>query len=233
MVGSTIAREVDAGVYNHAGPEVSIASTKAFISQITVLILITLLIGRERGMSERAGVEIVKALESLPKAASEVLKTHEEIEHVAKRYSTYRDAMFLGRKFHAPIAFEGALKLKEVSYTHAEAYPGGELKHGPIAMLDEQFPVIALVPRNDVYEKMISNVEEVRARKAPVLAIATEGDIDIDKIATDVIYTPRVHPIVQPIISTIPLHLFAYYMGVAKDIDVDRPRNLAKSVTVE
>ena len=233
MVGSTISREVEAGVYNHAGPEISIASTKAFISQITILILITLLIGRERGMSEEEGIKIVEALESLPDNAQKILDQHIKIKEIAEKYAGYRDAMYIGRKFNAPIAHEGSLKLKEVTYIHAEAYAGGELKHGPIAMLDENFPIIAIVPEDDVYEKMISNIEEVKARKAPVLAIATERDINIDKIADDVIYVPKVHPIVQPIISTIPLHLFAYYVGVSKGINVDRPRNLAKSVTVE
>ena len=141
--------------------------------------------------------------------------------------------MYIGRKFHAPIAYEGSLKLKEVTYVHAEAYAGGELKHGSIALLDENFPVVALVPQDEVYEKMVSNIEEVKARKAPVIAIATEGDTQISELANDVIYVPKVHPIVQPIVSTIPTYLFAYYVGVAKGLNVDRPRNLAKSVTVE
>jgi glucosamine--fructose-6-phosphate aminotransferase (isomerizing) len=233
VVGSTIARETEAGVYNHAGPEISIASSKAVISQIVVLILITLLIGREKGMSEEDGKEIVKALKGLPKLAQQVLDQHEKIKAIAQKYAAYKDAMYIGRKFHAPIAYEGSLKLKEVSYIHAEAYAGGELKHGSIALLDENFPVIALVPQDDVYEKMISNIEEVKARQAPVFAIATEGDTQIGHLADDVIYIPKSHPIVQPILSTIPTYLFAYYVGVAKGLNVDRPRNLAKSVTVE
>lgn len=233
VVGSTIAREAKAGIYNHAGPEVSIASTKAFISQVTAFILITLLIGRERGMTQEKGIEIATALASVSGLAQKILASHEHIKKIAEKYAKYRDAMYIGRTFHAPVAYEGSLKLKEVTYIHAEAYAGGELKHGPIAMLDVNFPVIALVPQDDVYEKMISNIEEVKARSAPVLAIATEGDIHIARIADDVIYIPKVHPIVQPILSTIPLQLFAYYVGVAKGINVDRPRNLAKSVTVE
>lgn len=233
VVGSTIARETDAGIYNHAGPEVSIASTKAFISQLCGFVLMTLLIGRERGLSQEEGTEIAIALASLPALAQKVLDTHDDIKRIAEKYATYRDAMYIGRKFHAPVAYEGSLKLKEVTYIHAEAYAGGELKHGSIAMLDENFPVVAIVPQDDVYEKMISNIEEVRARKAPILAIATEGDAHIAKIADDVIYVPKVHPIVQPILSVIPLQLFAYYVGVAKGLNVDRPRNLAKSVTVE
>jgi glucosamine--fructose-6-phosphate aminotransferase (isomerizing) len=233
VVGSTIARETDVGIYNHAGPEVAVASTKAFISQLTVFVLLTLLIGRERGMSQAEGIEIATALMSLPETIARMLADTSTIESLAKQYADYRNAIFIGRKFHAPIAFEGALKLKEVAYTHAEAYAGGELKHGPIAMLDEQFPIIALVPQDDVYEKMISNIEEVRARQAPVLAIATEGDTKISEITSDVLYVPKVHPAVQPIISTIPLHLLAYHIGIHKGYNVDRPRNLAKSVTVE
>ncbi|MFT5037359.1 MAG: glucosamine--fructose-6-phosphate aminotransferase (isomerizing) [Candidatus Azotimanducaceae bacterium] len=233
VVGSTIARETDAGVYNHAGPEISIASSKAVISQIVVLILVSLLIGRAKEMTEEEGKEIVAALQSLPKEVQKVLDQRDQIQKIAEKYAHYKDAMYIGRKFHAPIAYEGSLKLKEVTYIHAEAYAGGELKHGSIALLDENFPVIALVPQDEVYEKMISNIEEVKARKAPVLAIATEGDTHIADLADDVIYVPKVHPIVQPIVSTIPTYLFAYYVGVAKGLNVDRPRNLAKSVTVE
>ncbi len=232
-VGSTIARETDAGVYNHAGPEISIASSKAVVSQVVVMILMTLLIGREKGMTQKEGAEIAKALESLPDIIQKVLNQHKEIQKTAEKYAHYRDAMYIGRKFHAPIAYEGSLKLKEITYIHAEAYAGGELKHGSIALLDEHFPVIALVPQDDVYEKMVSNIEEVKARNAPVLAIATEGDTHIAHLVDDVIYVPKVHPIVQPIVSMIPTYLFAYYVGVAKGINVDRPRNLAKSVTVE
>ena len=232
-VGSTIAREADAGVHNHAGPEIAVASTKAFISQLTVFVLLTLLIGREKGLSREEGKEIATDLQALPDVLRAYLKNTDDVKQVAKKYAKYRDAMFIGRKFHTPIAYEGSLKLKEVTYTHAEAYAGGELKHGSIAMLDEQFPVIALAPQDDVYEKMISNIEEVRARQAPVLAIATENDTKIKSVASDVLYIPKVHPILQPIVSTIPLQLLAYYIGVEKGLNVDRPRNLAKSVTVE
>jgi len=233
VVGSTIARETDAGVYNHAGPEISIASSKAVVSQIVVMILITVLIGREKTMTQAEGKEILTALSELPDIIQKVLDQHKNIKKVAEKYAHYQDAMYIGRKFHAPIAYEGSLKLKEVTYIHAEAYAGGELKHGSIALLDENFPVIALVPQDDVYEKMVSNIEEVKARKAPVLAIATKGDKHIKDLVDDVIYIPKVHPIVQPIVSVIPTYLFAYYVGVAKGINVDRPRNLAKSVTVE
>jgi len=233
VVGSTIAREVDAGLYNHAGPEVSIASTKAFISQVTAFALITLFLGRERGLSLEEGKNIAEALSSLSTHAQKVLETRDAIKAVANKYAGYRDVMYIGRSYHAPIASEGALKLKEVTYIHAEAYAGGELKHGPIAMLDESFPVVAIVPQDAVYEKMISNIQEVKARNVPVIALASEGDTTIAEIADDVLYIPKVHPIVQPILSIIPLQLFAYYVGVAKGLNVDRPRNLAKSVTVE
>lgn len=232
-VGSTIARETDAGVYNHAGPEIAVASTKAFISQLTVLVLMTLLIGRERSLSLEEGQKIARGLVELPDVLRAMLADTDTIRVVAKRNAAYSNAMFIGRKLHTPIAYEGALKLKEVTYTHAEAYAGGELKHGSIALLDEAFPVVALVPQDDVYEKMISNIEEVRARKAPILAIATEGDRQISALADEVLFVPKVHPILQPIVSTIPLQLLAYYVGVEKGLSVDRPRNLAKSVTVE
>jgi len=233
VVGSSIAREVGAGIHNHAGPEVAVASTKAFISQLTAFALLTLFLGRERGMSKADGLEIIKGLEALPEVMKKVLASSAKIEKIAKKYAKYRDFMYIGRTFHAPIAYEGALKLKEVAYIHAEAYAGGELKHGPIAMLDKDFPIFALAPQDAVYEKMISNIEEVRARHAPVVALATEGDLHISEVADDVIFVPKVHPLLQPIVSTLPLQLFAYYVGVAKDLNVDRPRNLAKSVTVE
>lgn len=233
VVGSTIARETDAGVYNHAGPEVAVASTKAFISQLTVFVLLTLLIGRERGMSIEEGEQIARELEALPGIIEKYLKKTDEIKKVAEKYAKYRDAMYIGRKFHTPLSYEGALKLKEVTYIHAEAYAGGELKHGSIAMLDENFPIVALAPQDDVYDKMVSNIEEARARKAPILMITTEGNYKATDFADDVLFIPKVHPILQPIVSTIPLQLLAYYIGVAKGLNVDRPRNLAKSVTVE
>ena len=232
-VGSTIARETDAGVHNHAGPEIAVASTKAFISQLTVFVLLTLLVGRERGMKQEEGVAIAEALQSLPEVLKKVLTQAEEVKAIADKFAHHGDAIFIGRKFHTPIAYEGALKLKEVAYIHAEAYAGGELKHGPIAMLDADFPIIALCPQDDVYEKMISNIEEVKARKAPILAFATEGDTHITDLAGDVVFMPKVHRAVQPIVTTVYLHLFSYYVGLAKGLNVDRPRNLAKSVTVE
>jgi len=235
VVGSTIARETDAGVYNHAGPEIAVASTKAFLSQVTVFVLLTLLLGRQRGiLSAEDGEVVVRELRDLPKTLQTFLKEVESpVQAVAKRYAVYDNAMFIGRHFHAPIAAEGALKLKEVAYVHAEAYPSGELKHGPIALLDEQFPVIALAPKDAVYEKMRSNIEEVRARRAPVLVLASEGDTLLANLADDVIRVPHAHPMLQPLLMTVPLQLLAYHIGIARGLNVDRPRNLAKSVTVE
>ena len=232
-VGSTIARETDAGVYNHAGPEIAVASTKAFISQLTVFVLLTVWLGRQRGMSLIESTEILSALESLPAVIEAMLADTTAIEIIAKKYAASRDMMFIGRQLHAPIAYEGSLKLKEVSYIHAEAYAGGELKHGSIAMLGPDFPVLAIAPEDAVYAKMVSNIEEVRARKAPVILLTTENAPGADALADDVLYMPKVHPILQPIIATIPLQLFAYHVGVARGLDVDQPRNLAKSVTVE
>ncbi|MBY0537896.1 glutamine--fructose-6-phosphate transaminase (isomerizing) [Patescibacteria group bacterium] len=232
-VGSTIARTTDAGVYNHAGPEIAVASTKAFISQLTVFVLLTVWLGRQREMGGEEASEILTALAGLPDVIEMMLADTAAIEAVARKYANSRDMMFIGRQLHAPIAYEGSLKLKEVSYLHAEAYAGGELKHGSIAMLGPDFPVFAIAPEDAVYAKMVSNIEEVRARKAPVILLTTEGALGADGLADDVLYMPKVHSILQPIIATIPLQLFAYYVGVARGLDVDQPRNLAKSVTVE
>ena len=232
-VGSAVARETDAGIYNHAGPEIAVASTKAFISQMVVFVLLTLAIGRRTKMTQEEGIKIAKSLLELPKIIEKYLKDTEDVKKVAKKYARYKNAMFMGRKYQTSIAFEGALKLKEVAYIHSDAYPAGELKHGPIAMLDGNSPVVAIALQDDVYVKMISNIEEIKARKAPVLAIATEGDKEITKIVDDVLYVPKVHPILQPIVSVIPLQLLAYYIGIEKGLNVDQPRNLAKSVTVE
>ncbi|MES2437231.1 MAG: glutamine--fructose-6-phosphate transaminase (isomerizing) [Patescibacteria group bacterium] len=232
-VGSTIARETDAGVYNHAGPEIGVASTKAFISQLTALILLTLYIGRMRTMSLEQGMEIVKELQNLPDKIAQILKDHSKLEKLAETYSSHRDFLYVGRKLQFPIALEGALKLKEVSYIHAEGYGAGEMKHGPLAMIDENFPTLAICLDDSVYEKMISNVQEIRARKGRVLAIATEGNQKLATLVQDIFFVPKAHEIVSPILSIVPLQLFAYYIAKAKELNVDRPRNLAKSVTVE
>jgi len=232
-VGSTIARETDAGIYNHAGPEIGVASTKAFISQLTTLALLTVHLGRQRGMSIDVGKSITKELKLLPKMIQSVLDQKKLVHALAQKYAGSRDFLYMGRKYNYPIAFEGALKLKEISYIHAEGCGAGEMKHGPIAMIDTEFPTLAIAPHDSVYEKMLSNIEEIRARKGKVLVIATEGDTRLTDIIDDIIYIPKTLEMLTPILSAVPLQLFAYYTGVAKGFNVDRPRNLAKSVTVE
>ena len=232
-VGSTIARETDAGVYNHAGPEISVASTKALVSQLTALVLLTIFLGRQRKMPAAVGRKIAAELLRIPQKAQRILDARSAIEKLAKKYSKNRDFLFIGRKYNYPIAFEGAIKLKEISYIHAEGYGAGEMKHGPIAMIDEHFPTFALATRDSVYEKMLSNIQQIKARKGPVIAIATEGDREIGKLADDVIYVPKTLELLSPILNVIPLQLFAYYFAKEKGLNVDRPRNLAKSVTVE
>lgn len=233
VVGSTVARETDAGVYNHAGPEIGVASTKALTSQLTILALLTLFLGRQRQLSLVMGQRIAKELSDLPGMVKKVLENNQKIEEIAKKYKDYNNFLYIGRKYNFPVALEGALKLKEISYIHAEGYGAGEMKHGPIALIDENFPTFAIVPSDSVYQKMISNIEEIKARRGKVIAIATEGDEEIKKIVDDVIYIPKTLEMLTPILSVIPLQLFAYHMGVARGCDVDKPRNLAKSVTVE
>ncbi len=232
-VGSTIARDTDAGVYQHVGPEIGVASTKAFVSQVSIFALLTLLLGRQRDMSLVTGKRIAEELKKIPELMERILKQSESIAELAKKYSKFGNFLYLGRKYNLPVAFEGALKLKEISYVHAEGCSAGEMKHGPIAMIDENFPSVFIAPHDSVYEKMISNIEEVKARRGPIIAIATEGDEKIKEIADDVIYIPKTLEMLTPLLSVIPLQLFAYHFGIAKGLDVDRPRNLAKSVTVE
>lgn len=232
-VGSTIARETDAGVYNHAGPEIGVASTKALVSQITALALFTLAMGRSRHMSRERGREIAREIQHLPKKVASILARAGEMEALAKKYAGARDFLYMGRSFNYPIAFEGALKLKECSYVHAEGCGAGEMKHGPLAMIDEHFPTVAIAPQDAVYEKMLSNIQEIKARRGPVIALATEGDTKIQSLADDVFYVPPTIDMLEPILNVVPLQLFAYYFATAKGLDVDRPRNLAKSVTVE
>ena len=232
-VGSTIARATDAGVYNHAGPEIGVASTKAFISQLTALALLTIFLGRQRGMTEEDGKKIAEELKALPQKLERILEKRDELRILAKKYSSARDFLYIGRTYNAPIAYEGALKLKELSYIHAEGCGAGEMKHGPIAMIDTNFPTMALVPDDRVYEKMLSNIQEIKARKGPVIAIATEGDTEIEVLADDVFHVPKTIEMLQPILNIVPLQLFAYYFALCRGHNPDRPRNLAKSVTVE
>ncbi|OQX00685.1 glutamine--fructose-6-phosphate transaminase (isomerizing) [Candidatus Parcubacteria bacterium A4] len=233
VVGSTQARETDAGVYNHCGSEIAVASTKAFISQLTVLVLLTVYLGRQRDMSLVMGRRIVQEIKKLPKLVEKVLTQKDIIKKIAKKYSEFNNFLFLGRKYNYPIAIEGALKLKEVSYLHAEGCPAGEMKHGIIALINEDFPTFAICLSDSVYEKMLSNIEEIKARKGLVIALATEGNKEIKKIADDVIYIPKTLEMLSPILASTPLHLFAAYVGLEKGHDIDKPRNLAKSVTVE
>ncbi len=233
VVGSTIARATDAGVYNHAGPEIAVASTKAFISQIVVLALITVYLGRMRDMSVTTGKRILEEIEKLPELVDEVLKDSEHIHELAKKYSAYGNFLYLGRKYNNPIASEGALKIKEVCYVHAEGYAGGEMKHGPLAMIDDNFPCVFIAPRDSVYDKMRSNMEEVKARNGKIIAVTTKGNEDLGDIVSDTIYIPKTLEMLTPVLSCIPLYLFAAYVGIEKGLDVDKPRNLAKSVTVE
>lgn len=232
-VGSTIARETDAGVYIHAGPEIGVASTKAFTSQVTVLVLLTVLLGRRKGLSRASGARIVEELSTLRNKVESMLEDTSGILEIAKKYSNRRNFLYLGRGYNYPVALEGALKLKEISYIHAEGYPAAEMKHGPIALIDEDMPVVFIAPRDKTYDKVLSNMEEVNARGGEIIAIATEGDHEIKKMAKHVIYIPETEEFLSPILSTIPLQLLAYYVAVERGCDVDQPRNLAKSVTVE
>jgi len=232
-VGSTIARETDAGVYNHAGPEIGVASTKAFTSQLAVFALLSIFLGRQRQMSETTGKRLAEALQKIPGQVETIITQSEKIKKIAEKYSAFTNFLFLGRKYNFPIAMEGALKLKEISYIHAEGYGAGEMKHGPLALIDESFPSICIVPDNSVRDKMVSNMKEIQARKGPMIAVASEGDNDIEELADDTIYIPSTEEMLEPLLTVIPLQLFAYYVAVQLGRDVDKPRNLAKSVTVE
>ena len=233
VVGSTIARESDGGVYIHAGPEIGVASTKAFTSQITVIILLTILLARRRDMSFTESSAILNDLVKLPGAIETVLKSSEKIREIAQVYCKSSNFLYLGRGVNFPVALEGALKLKEISYIHAEGYPAAEMKHGPIALIDEDMPVVIIAPKDEIYSKIVSNMEEVRARKGKIIAIATEGDKDIINYAYHVIYIPEIHRVLMPLLAVIPLQLLSYHVAVLRGCDVDQPRNLAKSVTVE
>jgi glucosamine--fructose-6-phosphate aminotransferase (isomerizing) len=233
VVGSTIAREVHAGAYCHAGPEIGVASTKAFMAQLTMLALVALFVGRQRGLSVVMGNRIAKELLTLPEKVEIIFAQEKTIAKLAKKYSKYHDLFFLGRKYNYPIAYEGALKLKEISYLHAEGYGAGDLKHGPIALIDKNFPSIVLAPQDSVYEKVLSNIQEVKARSGRVLAIATVGDKHIAEVADDVIYIPKTLEMLTPLLAIVPLQLLAYYIADTLKRDIDQPRNLAKSVTVE
>lgn len=234
VVGSSIARGTDTGVYQYAGPEIGVATTKAFSSQLVILVMLAIWLGTVRKTLRPAKArELLKELTVLPQKASVILKNADAVRKTAEKFSKYDDFFVLGRNYNAPIACEGAIKIKEITYSHAEGCCAGEMKHGPLAMVDENFATIGIAPQDSVYEKMLSNLQEIKARKGPVLAIATEGDKKIKTVADDVLYIPKTLEPLYPILAVIPLQLFTYYIGVARGLDVDKPRNLAKSVTVE
>jgi glucosamine--fructose-6-phosphate aminotransferase (isomerizing) len=232
-VGSTIAREADGGIYLHAGPEIGVASTKAFTSQVAALTLLALLMGRLRMLGTSAGSRLLQALEAVPAQIQSILDQNERIRQLALKYAAAEDFFFIGRQFNFPVALEGALKLKEISYIHAEGYPAAEMKHGPIAMIDERTPTVVLAPTDALYEKTQGNLQEIRARKGPVIAVTTEGNTRLAGQVDDVLYVPATLDVLYPLLTVIPLQLLAYHIAVARGCDVDKPRNLAKSVTVE
>lgn len=233
VVGSSIARECDGGIYIHAGPEIGVASTKAFTSQVTVLILLALMLGRRRFLNSDELRSCIEELSRIPDLVRSVLGVSNEIRAIAKKYLHHRNFLYLGRGVNFPVALEGALKLKEISYIHAEGYPAAEMKHGPIALIDENMPVVFIAPRDMIYDKVVSNMEEVKARGGKLIVIASEGDEEIRRFSDNVIYVPSVKNIFSPLLTVIPCQLLAYHMAVLRGCDVDQPRNLAKSVTVE
>ena len=234
VVGSSIARISDGGAYTHAGPEIGVASTKAFTGQLAVLIMMALKIAKEKGtISDERYNHLLLELDAVPEKVNAILKNADALKAIALKYKGASDALYLGRGYNFPIALEGALKLKEISYIHAEGYPAAEMKHGPIALVDENLPVVFIATKDSYHEKIVSNIQEIKARKGKVIAIITEGDEIIPGMADDVFYIPEADEIIAPMLSTIPMQLLSYYVGIAKGVDVDKPRNLAKSVTVE
>jgi glucosamine--fructose-6-phosphate aminotransferase (isomerizing) len=232
VVGSTIARESDGGIYMHAGPEIGVASTKAFIATLTILTLLAVHLGRMRMLSAAGAQKVLSDLEALPAQIESLLAKSDAIKQVALKYASAEDFFFLGRGYSFPTALEGALKLKEISYIHAEGYSAAEMKHGPIALIDEKTPSVFLVPQDPMYDKTMANLAMIRARKGPIIALATEGDEQIETEADDVIFLPRTQEALYPILASVVMQLFAYHIAVARGCDIDKPRNLAKSVTV-
>jgi len=234
VVGSTIARESDGGIYLHAGPEIGVASTKAFTSQITAMLLLGLYLARQRGvLSEEEGRKFAIELSNLPELVTRTLELSAGVAELAKGYADTRNALYLGRGVNFPVALEGALKLKEISYIHAEGYPAAEMKHGPIALIDENMPVVFVAPHDQVYQKVLANMQELKARGGRILAVTSEGKGDLSRLADQELHVPPVAPLLSPVVTAIPLQLLAYHIAVLRGCDVDRPRNLAKSVTVE
>jgi glucosamine--fructose-6-phosphate aminotransferase (isomerizing) len=233
VVGSSIAREADGGVYLHAGPEIGVASTKAFTNQVAVLTMLALYFGRLRHLSALQGARMIRELRAVPDAVRKALGCHDAVRRVAEKYARVSNFLYLGRQYHYPVALEGALKLKEISYIHAEGYPAAEMKHGPIALVDPETPSVFLMPRGPIFDKVMSNLEEVKARGGPVIAVACEGDEEVAARADDVIEVPEVPEYLQPLVTVVPMQLLAYHIALLRGCDVDKPRNLAKSVTVE
>ncbi|MDB2621696.1 glutamine--fructose-6-phosphate transaminase (isomerizing) [Flavobacteriales bacterium] len=234
VVGSSIAREAHVGAYTHAGPEIGVASTKAFTAQVTVFIMMALSLGRKRGtLSEKDFRRLILELETLPKKVEETLKLDAQSKEIASVYKDVPNCLFLGRGINFPVALEGALKLKEISYIHAEGYPAAEMKHGPIALIDEDMPTVVIATKTEHYEKVVSNIQEIKAREGKIIAIVNEGDVEVTRIADHVIEVPQVDERLSPLLTTIPLQLISYHIAVMRECDVDQPRNLAKSVTVE
>ncbi len=233
VVGSSIAREADGGVYLHAGPEVGVASTKAFTNQVAVLAMLALYFGRLRHLSSLQGQRMIDELQQMPDMIRKALECHEQVKEIAARYADVSNFLYLGRQYQYPVALEGALKLKEISYIHAEGYPAAEMKHGPIALVDERTPSVFLMPRGPIFDKVMSNLMEIKARRGPVIAVVSEGEEEVASVADEVIEVPAVPEYLQPLVTVVPLQLLAYHVALLRGCDVDKPRNLAKSVTVE
>jgi len=232
-VGTTITQLTDAGVYNHAGTEIGVASTKIYTSQLVLLTLMGLLIGRYHGLSFIEGKSIIDGIKKLPEQIKEILSNAKDIQVIAQKYAHFRDFLYIGRLYNYPTAMEAALKLKEISYIHAEGYPAGEMKHGPISLIDENFPTVAIAPDDEVMDKMLSNIEQIKARNGKILSVTNSNAEKVIEISDDIFIVPKTIPVLQPILNIIPLQLFAYYIAKEKGRNIDKPRNLAKSVTVE
>jgi glucosamine--fructose-6-phosphate aminotransferase (isomerizing) len=234
VVGSSISRITDAGSYTHAGPEIGVASTKAFTAQVTILTLMALQLAHKKGtISQSRFHELLSELEAIPEKVKQILAKNDHVESISKTYKDASNALYLGRGSSFPVALEGALKLKEISYIHAEGYPAAEMKHGPIALIDENMPVFVIATQGNSYEKVVSNIQEVKARKGKIIAIVTEGDTHVKAMADHVIEIPAADEVLVPLLATVPLQLLSYFIAVMRGCNVDQPRNLAKSVTVE
>ncbi|MCS6834318.1 MAG: glutamine--fructose-6-phosphate transaminase (isomerizing), partial [Flammeovirgaceae bacterium] len=234
VVGSSIARTTHEGAYTHAGPEIGVASTKAFTAQLSVLAMMAMIIGREKQTLSRENLKLLmQEMSLIPSKVEKALKTNDLVKEIAAKFKNARNFLYLGRGYNFPVALEGALKLKEISYIHAEGYPAAEMKHGPIALVEPRTPSVFICPQNSIYEKTLANIEEVRARKGPVIAVGTEGDTELAKRADHVLYIPSTLEVLEPLLTVVPLQLLAYHIALCRGCDVDKPRNLAKSVTVE